>query len=221
MKSLVRKLADNTVSTSSAVRMRRERFAFFLNLLHQVSKPVHILDIGGTQKFWETMECVDNKDLHITLLNLEAEKTSYRNFSSIVGDATNLTGIARDAFDVVFSNSVIEHVGGLGQQQMMAGEIQRVGRRYFVQTPNYFFPLEPHFLFPGFQWLPISVRVFLLRHFELGWKKRTPDHDEARRIVESIRLLRKRELLSLFPDAEIYEEKLWVFVKSFVVYDGW
>ena len=221
MKNLVRKFADNTISTSPAVKMRRERFAFFLNLLSQVPKPVRILDIGGTQTFWETMECVDDKDLHITLLNLKAEKIAYRNFSSIAGDATNLVGIADDAYDIVFSNSVIEHVGDLTQQQMMASEIQRVGRRYFVQTPNYFFPIEPHFLFPGFQWLPITARVFLLRHFELGWKSKTPDRDRAKSIVKSIRLLRKNELVSLFPGAKIYEEKLWVFIKSFIVYDGW
>ena len=77
----------------------------------------------------------------------------------------------------------------------MAREVQRVGQRYLVQTPNYFFPIEPHLVFLGFQWLPATARVWLVQHFDLGWCKRRPDRESARQLVNSIRLLRKRELL--------------------------
>ena len=125
------------------------------------------------------------------------------------------------AFDVVFSNSVIEHVGGPNEQRRMAEEIRRVGKRYFVQTPNRNFPIEPHFLFPFYQFLPNTLQVWLLRSFDLGWFRRTPDPARARRAISGIRLLGYREVSRLFPEAEIYEEKFLGLTKSFVAHWGW
>ena len=71
----------------------------------------------------------------------------------------------------------------------MAREVERVGRRYFVQTPNRYFPIEPHFLFPGFQFLPLAVQVGLVRRFALGYHEALPDRDEALEAVREIRLL--------------------------------
>jgi hypothetical protein len=123
-------------------------------------------------------------------------------------------------FDVVFSNSVIEHVGGLDNQRKMANEIKRIGRRYYVQTPNRYFPMEPHFLFPFFGVMPIPVRAWLLRHRALGWYSRIDDPAEALQIAKSIRLLTRRELVALFPDGRLVREKFAGFTKSYSVYGG-
>jgi len=218
---VIKIFADNTNRHSYAARMRQKRFAYFLNLLQQVPKPVEILDIGGTEKFWEMMEFVEVAGIHITLLNLNKPPVKHENFTGLAGDATNLSTLQDNQFDIVFSNSVIEHVGNYDRQRRMAQEVQRVGQRYFVQTPNYFFPIEPHFLFVGFQWLPLSIRAFLHSRYNLGWMKRVPDPEQARKSVESVRLLRKRELLALFPGAKLYQEKLFGLTKSLTVYDGW
>lgn len=215
------RLVDNRKSNSYAARMRRRRFAFFVNLLQSLPKPLKILDLGGTQRFWEVMEFTEVEDIHVTLLNLHRPETRHDNFVGLAGDATDLSQFQDNQFDVVFSNSVIEHVGDYGRQELMAREVRRVGKRYFVQTPNYFFPIEPHFLFVGFQWLPVSARVFLVRNFNLGWIERISDRETAKELVESTRLLRKKELLALFPGAELYEEKILGLTKSFVVYGGW
>lgn len=201
--------------------MRRKRFGLFLDLINTVPKPISILDVGGTQGFWERMDFVNEPGVNITILNLEPQQVKYDNFSSVIGDATDLSLFAEDAFDIVFSNSVIEHVGDFEQQRKMALEVARVGKRYFIQTPNYYFPIEPHYLFPGFQWLPIETRAWLLHRFDLGWSKRKHTRSEARESVSSVRLLRKKEFLSLFPGAELYEEKVGGLSKSFVVYSGW
>jgi 2-polyprenyl-3-methyl-5-hydroxy-6-metoxy-1,4-benzoquinol methylase len=158
--------------------------------------------------------------ISITLLNMPPVAPEPRFFENLVGDARNMA-LEDKSFDVVFSNSVIEHVGDLEDQRRMAQEVVRVGRRYFVQTPNKFFPIEPHFLVPFFQFLPLASRVWLLRRFRLGWISRMPDARLARNMVESIRLLTRSELHELFPRAQLYEERLIGMAKSFVALDGW
>ena len=128
---------------------------------------------------------------------------------------------ADQEFDVVFSNSVIEHVGDPDAQRQVAGEIKRVGKRYFVQTPNRNFPLEPHFFFPGFQFLPLMTRIWLLQHFNLGWYNKIPDYTAARQEVETIRLLSRREVTQLFPEGTLYNEQFAGLTVSFVIYAGW
>lgn len=217
---MLKKIADNRNEQSLAVQLRRKRFAFFNSLLSHVNRPVHILDIGGTQAYWKMMEIGKDDQVFITLLNLNEDKITMPNMTSIVGDARQID--AEDsAFDVVFSNSVIEHVGTYADQLQMAKETMRVGKRYFIQTPNKYFPIEPHFLFPFFQFLPIAVRVALLQRFRLGWFPRESNLGKARRIVESIRLLDKGDFVKLFPTASIYEEKILGITKSFVAYEGW
>lgn len=217
---MLKRMADNRDQRSLAVQFRKRRFAFFQSLLSRLERPVHILDIGGTESYWKSMELNAGDQVFITLLNLTQNDVSLPNVTSIAGDARAM--ISKDAsFDVVFSNSVIEHVGTYQDQLQMAKEVRRVGKRYFVQTPNKYFPVEPHFLFPLFQFLPINIRVLLLQNFKLGWFSKTPDKVKAREIVEGIRLLGRREFMALFPNAAIYEEKILGMTKSFVAYGGW
>jgi len=219
--SLIRKLADNSDSRSLATRMRRQRFELFLSLLRTLKHHVEILDIGGTQQFWDLMLANDECDIRVTLLNIGHQQTSGERFISAVGDARAMPQYADASFDVVFSNSVIEHVGDFESQRRMANEIQRVGRRFFVQTPNKRFPLEPHFLFPFFQYLPVAARAWLVNHFNVGWYRRIPDSSAARAEVESIQLLTRKQVATLFPRAKIYAEKLGGLTKSYVAIGGW
>jgi hypothetical protein len=182
---------------------------------------VEILDVGGTQQFWELMLGGDHSDIRVTLLNIEHQPVSSKRFVSAVGDACSMPEFPAKTFDIVFSNSVIEHVGSFENQRRMANEIRRIGRRYFVQTPNKRFPLEPHFLFPWFQYLPLQARAWLVNHFDVGWYRRITDSDAARREVESIRLLTRRDFAELFPDALIHEERIGPLTKSFVAVGGW
>ena len=212
---------SSRILTLLSAKLRRKRFRLFETLLSQLQEPIHILDVGGTQSSWDLMSLSPTSAVSVTLLNLRHESVSLPNFSSVIGDARDMTSFADARFDVVFSNSVIEHVGGFEDQRRMAREVQRVGKRYFVQTPNRHFPIEPHFLFPFFQFLPVQARVRLVRHFALGWYPRAPDNESARRMVEEIRLLTKQELLTLFPGASVFEENFLGMTKSFTFYCGW
>ena len=217
----LRQLADNRESDSLATQMRRKRFMFFLSLMESAPRPLRILDVGGTPGFWLRMDPFNFEGIQLVLLNLQPQTVDHPAMTAMGGDATNMPQFSDGEFDVVFSNSVIEHVGPLEAQQRMAAEVQRVGQRYFIQTPNRYFPIEPHFLVPFFQFLPLSLRVWMAMHFNLGWYKKFPDKAKATAAVSEIRLLTRNEMARMFPTGQIYEEKLLGLTKSFVAYGGW
>lgn len=216
----IKKYFNSVDSKSRANQFRRKRFRLFLEIFNDIiskEERVNILDVGGWEVFWKNMGIEKYSNVHILLLNLDKQKTTLPNVKSTVGDACDLQQFSDNQFDIVFSNSVIEHVGDFQKQKLMAKEIKRVGKYYFVQTPNFFFPIEPHFIFPGFQWLPIKVRLFLITHFSLGWYDQFDDKTEAINLIQSTRLLKRRELKELFPQNKIYEEKFLGLTKSFMV----
>jgi SAM-dependent methyltransferase len=222
MRTVLRRLADTSDPNSLSNRFRRGRFERFAELLASVPRPVWVLDVGGTASFWDHMRGLAGDDVNVVVLNLRAEDLEAADgVGTVAGDATDLSQYDDDAFDVVFSNSVIEHVGDLAAQRRMADEVRRTGRRYWVQTPNRWFPIEPHFLFPFFGVLPVPVRTWMIRHFDLGWRHKERDRVAARRVAESVRLLHRRELRARFPDAQVERERFLGFTKSWVMYGGW
>ena len=114
---------------------------------------IEIIDLGGTESFWKTFKTPITDRANITLVNLTYQNVTEPNFKSIIGNACRLPQFTKNQFDLVFSNSVIEHVGNFEKQKEMANEIKRIGKYYFIQTPNQYFFLEPHFLLPFFQFL--------------------------------------------------------------------
>jgi len=222
MKSVVsiRSLADAKNPASFSNRMRDRRFVRFESLTAGFARPLRILDIGGTTAFWERRGWAGRSDIQLTLVNLAAEPSSHANITSIAGDATRLTDYADGDFDIAFSNSVIEHLFSWENQQAMAREVQRVARAFWVQTPNYWFPVEPHFHVVGWQWLPEEVRVALLRRRRCGWRGPCPDAEQARHHVREVRLLTKRDLAALFPTATVTPERIFGLTKSWVVTGG-
>jgi ubiquinone/menaquinone biosynthesis C-methylase UbiE len=199
---------------------RKKRFEFFVNYVIslQLTDKVKILDIGGTQSYWDNMQLPSELNVQITLLNLDLEKVSDERFVSTIGDATNLKEYNDNCFDIVFSNSVIEHLFSFENQNKMANEINRVGKYYFIQTPNRYFPLEPHWLFPFFQFLPYPLKVFLTNHFNLGHYPKCNNYNEARLRVDEVKLLSENNMKNLFPQCKIYREYFGGLVKSITSY---
>jgi Methyltransferase domain len=216
-----RSFGDVRRPESLANWFRRRRFQLVRQLLEAVPKPCHIVDVGGTDDFWNQMGSPDSGEVELILVNLQAGPVSRANRRSVVGDARSLVQFGDQEFDLVFSNSVLEHVGSLEDQRRMAAEVRRIGKRYCVQTPHRYFPIEPHVLFPFFQFLPLATRVWLVRHLHLGWFTVPPDREAARRELGEIRLVTKNEMRALFPEATIYEERVLGLTKSFIAYAGW
>lgn len=216
------KNADASDMASIAYKFRKKRMSEFEKFYKSISDSAggSILDLGGTFDFWKTLEFNGLNTENITLLNLEKQQIpkEYPNILSVVGDATNLKEYGDHQFDLVFSNSVIEHVGDFRAQKRMAREVVRVGKHYYLQTPNRYFPLEPHYLIPFFQFFPLKLKAFLIRHWRIGHKPRASSNADALKIAKSVRLLSKNELKKLFPNAKINEERFGLLTKSFILY---
>jgi len=212
--ALLFQFADNGDEGSAACRFRRARVRKFAELIEPVNGELRILDVGGSAEFWLAYRDELHRPAAITVLNQSfGEQPSLPWITYMRGDARDLHMFANQQFDMCFSNSVIEHVDAAGQLRM-ANEIRRVAKGYFVQTPNAYFPIEPHFLVPGWHFMPVTLRARLLQLRDWGWMKRTGDPILAREAVESILLLTANQLQRLFPDSRIYRERIGPFTKS-------
>lgn len=212
--------ADVGNPNSLANKMRNRRFALFDYLLDGLQKPVRIVDVGGTEAFWEQRGWAGRSDVDITAINHEGQPQRYRNLRTLKGDACNLWEYQDQAFDVAFSNSVIEHLFSFDHQIEMATEILRVAKAHWIQTPDFWFPMEPHFHVLGWHWLPRNVRVALIRKRQFGWRGPCPNLGLAQAAVDEVRLLSCSEMQVLFPDAQIWRERYFGLSKSIVAYAG-
>jgi 2-polyprenyl-3-methyl-5-hydroxy-6-metoxy-1,4-benzoquinol methylase len=184
-------------------RMKRfvERFA--------ITEQTTVLDLGGGAFNW-TLLPVRPK---VTILDVYDHGNKAEWATYVVGDGCH-TGFLDAAFDVVFSNSVIEHVGGIERQRQFAAECMRCGRGYFVQTPNKWFPVDTHTLMPFAHWLPQRAFRKLIRFSPRFIFFKTDPGDLAD--FSNMRLLSARDLKALFPGAEIIKERFCGITKSLI-----
>ena len=184
-------------------RFRSRRMHFFLDTF-AVNGKEKILDVGGLPEFWEDVPEVGR----VTLLNLQAFPESDRIHS--ICYAGGRFPFADGEFDIIFSNSTLEHVIGPENQKLFAAEVRRVGKGYFVQTPSIRFPYDPHALLPFFNFLPHTLKKAYLH---LCYRSSYPVKE-----LLDIRLLGRRSLQRLFPDGRIDVERFCGWSKSYVVY---
>jgi methyltransferase family protein len=213
-------LANDGSPNSISHRLRERRFRLFESLAATLPRPLRIIDLGGTNEYWERRGWADRDDVEITLVNLGPQERRHENLHPVIGDATDLADHADGSFDLAFSNSVIEHLFTYESQAAMAQEVRRVAGAYWVQTPNFWFPIEPHFLVPAWHWLPESTRIAILRRRGVGWAGRCPDPEKAREIVQEHRLMRRGELARLFPGAKLVPERVGGLTKSWTAIGG-
>ena len=184
-------------------RWRQRRYELFVGLC-SVQPDEQILDVGaGAGGALERF----NSANPIVAVDLAPEAGGWLDQGNVTVEVADGTALpySDSEFPIVFSSSVIEHVPR-ALRPAFAAEIRRVGRRYFVQTPNRYFPIEPHYQVPLFQFLPKRTQRWLNSHFTLGW------HEKGQ--WEEIDLLTARELGELFPDAVIHRERLFGLTKS-------
>jgi len=192
------------------------RFAAELN----ITPETRVLDIGGTPDNWQLLAARPR----LVLLNTPRAAGELAAAPDwVAGDGRALP--FRDAaFDVVFSNSVIEHVGDAASQRQFAREVARVGRSYWVETPNRWFPIEQHLLTPLIHWLPRRWQRALVPRFN-WWRVLVPLPADRRdfyieHYLRDVRLLGAREMRELFPAARILPERVLGAAKSLVAVRG-
>src|SRR5580704_14616063 len=196
-------------------RFRIARMAKFQRIF-QVTAATRILDVGGTPANWTLLGVRPQ----VTILNLpRAMEEDRASMTWIFADGCRLPFRDR-SFDVVFSNSVIEHLGDAGKHEQYAREIARVGVRYFVQTPNRWFPVEPHLLTPLVHFLPRRWQGIIVRRFTVWQWMERPSEDRRAFYIEhylkDIRLLSHGDMARLFPDARLVRERFLGWTKSLI-----
>ena len=222
MKRLVRYLTDYDNPRALATRLRSRRIGPLRDIIEQTYARhghVNLLDVGGTQKYWKILPAtyLASRRVSITLLNTQpVRQPPLPPFSALCADGCDLSQFENGAFHIVHSNSVIEHVGSPERVERFARELVRVAERYFIQTPDFWFPLEPHCMTPFFHWLPRRLRVGLVRQVALGHWQRAANHEQAEFLVDSVRLLTRRQMQVLFPTARIIRERILGLPKSLI-----
>lgn len=210
---------DNPKSIGS--KFRANRIAPLISMIEKAYETygfVNILDIGGRKNYWSILpqEVMNLNKVHITVVNLPGEilAATEKHYNFIHGDACNLSNFKDNSFHIVHANSVIEHVGSWQNMINFAKEVRRLAPNIYVQTPYFWFPIEPHFMCPFFHWLPRQVRISLIMRFDLGNHKRSQSVSQAAAKLENYRLLDKQMLQELFPDCVIKHEYFFGMTKS-------
>ena len=186
--------------------------------LFKPNETTRILDVGGLPRYWEGTSLTS--PMTITNLGpLDAYEESFLgpNQSFVLSDATRMQWDDK-SFDIVFSNSVIEHLGTADQQMAFVRECQRVGKSYWIQTPAKEFPIEPHFLALFTHWLSKPMQKRLLRHFTIWGLRARPRADVVDAVLAELRLLTRKEFKKLLPEAQIVTERFFGLPKSYVAY---
>ncbi|MDQ2776810.1 MAG: class I SAM-dependent methyltransferase [Acidobacteriota bacterium] len=181
-----------------------------------ITEQTRVLDVGGSPDIW----AFATVQPQLTILNFPtALLRGNAPVQLVAGDGCQLP-FKNTAFDLVFSNSVIEHVGSGINQQRFAEEIARVARSYWVQTPNRGFPFEQHMMLPFVHQLPKRWQRPVVERIT-GWELIVRPSKEVRKyyvnhFLNELKLLSAPELSTLFPDAKIVSERTFGIPKSLI-----
>lgn len=212
--------AQPALQQGARLDFRAKRLRRFMAIVDEVvarKGRAHIVDLGGDVGYWLDLEEVwRGRPLTFTIVNITAQAHADGRFESLVGDCRALPQFADDAFDIVHSNSVVEHVGRWADMSAFAREARRLAPRHFVQTPNYWFPLEPHFRVPFFHWMLEPWRRALVMSRACGAFPKAKDLDQAQRFLEDSILVTATQMAHLFPDSTIERERVYGLPKSLI-----
>jgi hypothetical protein len=174
---------------------------------------MRVLDLGGRPAFWRALP---HRPAAVTTVNLEPAEADELWIEHVVGDACAFPVTGSLRYDLVVSNSLLEHVGGYEQRRRLAEVVHESAPAHWVQTPYRYFPIEPHWLAPGWQFLPPAGRAAVLCHWPFCHGGRPRDRTSALRIVLTTELVGHAEMGLLFPSSDIWCERVAGLTKSIV-----
>lgn len=196
-------------------RNRQRRWAWLCEEFPGIES-MSVIDLGGTVEAWLRAP-VRPASVHV--VNLEAQPKDTPDWlTAEQGDACTLpASLDGAAFDLVFSNSVIEHVGGHARRQAFADSVHALADAYWVQTPYRYFPIEPHWVAPAMQFMPVTVRAQFVRRWPLS-DGRGKTRDAAVKAALKIELLDRTQMNFYFPGCQVRTERAFGLTKSLIVY---
>jgi len=219
---MIGKIFDYKNKKGLAFQFRKKRAEEIKKIIKKIrldKNEVTVIDMGGTDIFWQAIgyDFLKEQNVRITLVNLDDYKTENQDiFKCIKGDACALN-FQNNEFDLSFSNSVIEHVGDYSKMIDFAKEMKRVAKIFYCQSPNYWFPIEPHFFFPFFQFLPDPVKILLIKNFSIGHFPKAKNEIDAINIMQDAKFLTKSMVLAFFEEGYIKKEKFMFLTKSLMI----
>jgi SAM-dependent methyltransferase len=189
-----------TVAGRLSARARQKRYDRYRRTMRP-GRGERLLDLGCGGG-WSLARL--DPDAHVTGVDLAPRDGFDRPNQRFVAAGACELPFEEGSFDLAYSNSLIEHIE-VERRREFANEVRRVATRYWIQTPNYWFPIEPHALLPGVQFIPERAR-------RIAWLA-SPRGIEYE---ASLQLIRESELGALFPEAMILHERIGPLTKSLV-----
>jgi hypothetical protein len=172
---------------------------------------MRVLDLGGTAISWRLLPM---RPRSVTLVNLDQADEPAESWMNVVHADACAGGFGK--YDLVFSNSLVEHLRGHARRQQFAEVVQESAPSWWIQTPYRYFPIEPHWFFPGFQCRPFPARLMICRHWNTLHVPAIKDRAKAAELVASVELISATEMRMYFPDSEIWFERIAGLPKSLV-----
>lgn len=206
--AVIKKVGDPYSPSSFASKARAKRWDEMLARFPELPE-MKVVDLGGNVEYWKLAPV---RPAHLTIVDPVVSHLSDPEPWMTVkkGDACDQS-LELDGFDLCHSNSVIEHVGGAYRRRDFAATVKRAAPHHWIQTPYRYFPIEPHWLFPGFQFLPLAARKVVTEKWPMAQPARYGDPVE---VTVNIELLTLTEMRNLFPHGDIYLERAGGLVKS-------
>ena len=196
---------------------REQRLKLFTEFMRGATGCIRLIDLGGTVRFWENWGLGKQPLFDVTLVNnhdLDKDHANdpitLPNIRRLSADVLTLTAADFAEYDVIFSNSLIEHLPGRELQRKLARAIVESGRPYFLQTPNKRSPLDPHFprpYVPFFATYPRALQARLLSWSALGSGSVAPNYEAALVRLKNYYPLTASDVRQLFPQARIVLER--------------
>jgi hypothetical protein len=192
-------------------KSRARKHRLFLELLRPTPE-MRILNVGATGTRFglsEQFESFYHECFHIvgggiSLPEAQDYQASFPGVQALVFDGCALPFGDR-SFDIVYSNAVLEHLPGRDYVERFAREVQRVGKGWFIATPNLWYPIEPHYHLPFVQFLPEAIQRKLVR--QIG---KVP--------YDNLKLLTRKEMKQLFARGEVAACRVTFYPETLIAY---
>lgn len=212
------------IFTKLSLVSRKRKLELFYHLIKPDSES-RVLDVGGeiNPNGDRGLQLIDSypwknnlSSINISSQHIELIKEYYPQIDGRVADACDLPWPDK-YFDIIYSNAVIEHVGDFEKQRAMASEIMRVGKSWFVTTPNRWFPFEFHMRLPFVTWLPGKSYLKIGRFISYNHVKRKYSFGIEH---NNLRLLSAKEMQKLFPTSKIIKQRVTFMPETLIAVGG-